>query len=135
MGTLTLTIEVGDIQEERFEPVEVMVDTGATYSQVPGSLLLRLGIPVKWEAQARLADGSVITDQVGQATIRLEGKTFITPVTFGREGEPNLLGVVALETALLAVDPVDQRLVPTIGWKAQRPETGSSPETRISPVL
>ena len=135
MGTLTLTIEVGDIQEERFEPVEVMVDTGAIYSQVPGGLLLRLGIPVKWEAQARLADGSVITDQVGQATIRLEGKTFITPVTFGREGEPNLLGVVALETALLAVDPVDQRLVPTIGWKAQRPETGSSPETRIGPVL
>ncbi len=42
----------------------------------------------------------------------------MTPVTFGREGEPNLLGVVALETALLAVDPVEQRLVPTIGWKA-----------------
>ena len=118
MGTFTLTIEVGDIQEERFEPVEVMVDTGATYSQVPGSLLRRLGIPVKWGAQARLADGSVITDQVGQATIRVDGKSFITPVTFGREGEPNLLGFVALETAMLAVDPVNQRLVPTIGWKA-----------------
>ena len=42
----------------------------------------------------------------------------MTPVTFGRDGEPNLLGLVALETALLAVDPVDQRLVLTIGWKA-----------------
>ena len=42
----------------------------------------------------------------------------MTPVTFGREDEPSLLGVVALETALLAVDPVEQRLVPTIGWKA-----------------
>ena len=118
MGAVTLTIEVGDVREERFESVEVLVDTGATYSQVPGNLLRRLGIPVKWEAQVRLVDGSIITDQIGQATIRFEGKTFMTPVAFGREGEPNLLGLVALETAMLAVDPVEQRLVPTIGWKA-----------------
>jgi predicted aspartyl protease len=118
VGEVRLIIEIGDVQEERFEPAEVLVDTGATYSQVPGSLLRRLGIPVKWEAQVRLGDGSIVTDQIGQASIRLEGKTFMTPVTFGRDGEPNLLGLVALETALLAVDPVDQRQVPTIGWKA-----------------
>ena len=118
MGEVRLTIEVGDVREEQFEPVEVLVDTGSTYCQVPGSVLRRLGVPVRWVAEVRLADGRVITDQVGQASIRLEGKTFVTPVTFGREGEPNLLGVVALETALLAVDPVEQRLIPTIGWKA-----------------
>jgi len=118
MGEVRLTIEVGDVREDRFEQVEVLVDTGSTYSQVPGALLRRLGIPVRWEAQVRLADGRIITDQIGQASIRLEGKTFVTPVTFGREGEPNLLGLVALETAMLAVDPVDQRLIPTIGWKA-----------------
>ena len=67
---------------------------------------------------ARLADGSIIEDDVSDAVIRLEGKTFFTPVAFGREGEPNLFGLVALETALLAVDPVEQRLVPTIAWKA-----------------
>ncbi len=118
MGEVRLTIEVGDIQEEHFEPVEVLVDTGATYCQIPGRVLGRLGVPVKWEADVRLADGRIVTDRVGQASIRLEGKTFVTPVTFGREGEPNLLGVIALETALLAVDPVEQRLIPTIGWKA-----------------
>ncbi len=118
MGEVRVTIEVGDVREENYEQVEVLVDTGATYSQIPGSLLRRLGIPVRWEAEVRLGDGSIVTDQIGQASIRLGGKTFFTPVTFGREGEPNLLGVVALETALLAVDPVEQRLVPTIGWKA-----------------
>ena len=118
MGEVRLTIEVGDVQEERFESVEVLVDTGATYSQVPGSLLRRLGIPVKWEAQVRLADGNVITGQIGQASVKLAGKTFITPVSFGREGEPNLLGLVALETAMLAVDPVAQALVTAVGWKA-----------------
>ena len=118
MGEVRLIIEVGDVQEERFESVEVLVDTGATYSQVPGSLLRRLGIPVRWEAQVRLADGNVITDQIGQASVKLAGKTFVTPVSFGKDGEPNLLGLVALETAMLAVDPVAQALVPTVGWKA-----------------
>ena len=118
MGEVRLTIEVGDIQEERFEAVEVLVDTGSTYCQIPSSLLHRLGIPVRWEAEVRLADGRIVTDEVGQASIRLEGKTFATPVIFGREGEPNLLGVVALGTALLTVDPVEQRLISTIGWKA-----------------
>ena len=118
MGAIFVTIEVGDIRRERFESVEMMVDTGATYSQIPGALLRRLGIRPEWEAQARLADGSLTTDPVGEATFRVEGKTFFTPVTFGRDGEPNLLGVVALETAMLAVDPVEQRLIPTINWKA-----------------
>ena len=126
MGEVRLTIEVGDVQEEKFEPVEVLVDTGTTYCQIPSSVLGRLGIPVKWEADVRLADGSIVTDKVGQASIRLEGKTFITPVAFGREGEPNLLGVVALETTLLAVDPVEQRLIPTIGWKAGLPSLVTS---------
>ena len=118
MGEVRVTIEIGDVREENYEEVEVLVDTGATYSQVPESLLHRLGVPVRWGAEVRLGDGSMVTDRIGQASIRLGGKTFFTPVTFGREGEPNLLGVVALETALLAVDPVGQRLVPTIGWKA-----------------
>lgn len=118
MGAIFVTIEVGDVQRERFEPVEVMVDTGSTYSQIPAGLLQRLGIRPQWEAQARLGDGSITTDPVGEASLRVEGKTFFSPVTFGREGEPNLLGVIALETAMLAVDPVEQRLIPTINWKA-----------------
>ena len=103
---------------EQFEPVEVMVDTGSTFTTVPADLLRRLGVNPQRTMQVRLADGSVINDQVCDTVIRLEGQTFFTPISFGREGEPSLLGVVALETALLAVDPVEQRLVPTIGWKA-----------------
>ena len=118
VGEVRLTIEVGDVREEQFEPVEFLVGTGSTYCQVPSSLLHRLGVPVRWEVEVRLADGRIITDQIGQASIKLEGKTFVTPMAFGKEGEPNLLGVIALETAMLAVDPVQQCLIPTIGWKA-----------------
>lgn len=118
MGATYVTIEIGDVRGEQFQPVEVMVDTGATFTTVPADLLRRLGISPQRTQPVRLADGSVIQDEVCDALIRLEGKTFITPVTFGREEEPNLLGVIALETALLAVDPVEQRLIPTVGWKA-----------------
>ncbi len=118
MGALHVTIEVGDMRGERFEPVEVMVDTGATFTTVPAKVLRSLGVSPHRTMPARLADGTIIEDEVCDTVIRLEGQTFYTPVTFGKEGEPNLLGVVALGTALLAVDPVDQRLVPTIAWKA-----------------
>ncbi len=118
MGTIFVTIEVGDQRGEQFEPVQVMVETGATFTTVPTEVLRRLGVSPQRSMPARLADGTIIEDQVSDTIIRLEGQTFYTPVTFGKEGEPNLLGVVALETALLAVDPVDQRLVPTIAWKA-----------------
>jgi predicted aspartyl protease len=118
VGAIYVTIDVGDMRGERFEPVEVMVDTGSTFTTVPADLLRRLGVNPQRTMQVRLADGSVINDQVCDTVIRLEGQTFFTPISFGREGEPSLLGVVALETALLAVDPVEQRLVPTIGWKA-----------------
>ncbi len=118
MGAILINIEVGDVRGEEFEAVEVMVDTGSTFTTVPAEMLRRLGFSPQRTMPTRLADGSIIEDEVCDAPVRLEGRTFFTPVTFGKEGEPNLLGVVALETALLAVDPVEQRLVPTIGWKA-----------------
>lgn len=112
MGTLQIEVEIGNAAGTQFETVEVMVDTGATFTQVPAELLRRLGVEVGERVPVRLGDGRLSLDEVGDTYIRLAGKTFITPVIFGREGEPNLLGVVALERALLAVDPVGQRLVP-----------------------
>ena len=117
VGAITVTIDVGDIRGQRFESVEVMVDTGSTFTAVPGSLLRRLGISVQRTVPVRLADGSQMTDEVADAVVLLEGQRIITPVIFAREGEPNLLGVVALETALLAVDPVSQRLIATEALK------------------
>lgn len=118
MGAIYVTIEVGNASGDQFEPVEVMVDTGSTFTTVPADVLRRLGVSPQRTMQARLADGRIIDDEICDSVIRLEGRTFFTPISFGREGEASLLGVVALETALLAVDPVGQRLVPTIAWKA-----------------
>ena len=118
MGKLTVTLGVGDQQGSRFEDIEATVDTGATmdtgatFTAIPRALLQSLGVPVAGSAQSRLADGSTAPVDIGWTMIRIEGQTFPTRVTFAEENQPILLGVVTLEEALLAVDPVGQQLVP-----------------------
>ena len=111
MGRVTVTIEVGDAQEQRFQEVEVIVDTGATLSAIPAEILRELGIQVRRTDNARLADCTRMPVEIGGATIRVEGITISTDVIFAQPGSPSLLGVVALETADLGVDPKMRKLV------------------------
>ena len=114
MGTVITTIEVGDPQGRNLQRVDVEVDTGSTYTALPRGILQALGVPVNRSVQSRLADGSLQTVDIGQTTIRLGGREFITTVIFAEEGEPSLLGVISLEDALLAVDPVNNALIPVV---------------------
>ncbi|MDE2938809.1 MAG: aspartyl protease family protein [Chloroflexota bacterium] len=113
MGMLEIIIEIGDPAGTTFEELQVIVDTGSTNTVVPRQIPERLGVPVTDTKPTRIADGSLITSRIGDTIIRLEGQTFPTPVTFAEPGEPAVLGVIALERAALAVDPLEQRLVPT----------------------
>ena len=113
MGRVEITIAVGDPQGSRFEELDVIVDTGATFTKVPRELLERLDVPVERSVRAEPADGRAVPVDVGRTIIRLEGQEFPTPVIFGEPGERPLLGVIALEDALLDVDPTHGRLVPT----------------------
>ena len=42
MGTVKVTIGVGDPQGRQFEELDVTVDTGSTYTAVPRAMLQRL---------------------------------------------------------------------------------------------
>ena len=113
MGTVTVTIAVGDPQGLQFEELDVTVDTGSTYTAVPRAMLQRLGVPVERSLPSETADGRIVPVDVGEATIRLQGLQFHTPVIFAEENEPSLLSVVSLEQAALAVEPLAGRLIPT----------------------
>ena len=113
MGTVKVTIAVGDPQGGQFVELDVTVDTGSTYTAVPRAMLQRLGVPVDRSPPSETADGRIVPVDVGEATIRLQGLQFHTPVIFAEENEPSLLGVVSLEQAALAVDPLAGRLIPT----------------------
>ena len=113
MGTVTVTIAVGDPQGRQFEEIDVVVDTCSTYTAVPRAMLQRLGVPVERSLPSETADGRIVPVDVGRTTIRLAGLEFSTPVIFAADNEPSLLGVVSLEEAALAVDPLAGRLIPT----------------------
>lgn len=109
MGAFRVRIEIGDAARGRFEPVDALVDTGATYTVLPESLLRDLGIVAHTRARFVLADGSQVERELGRAWVRLGGQQEYTLVVFGDEA---LLGAVTLEELRLAPDPVSQRLVP-----------------------
>ena len=112
MSKLTVDLEVGDQQGNRFQTIQVTVDPRSTFTALPRALLEELAVPVDRQANARRADGRTVPIDLGWTMVRLEGQTLRTSVVFAEDGEPSLLGMVTLGEALLAVDPVAQRLVP-----------------------
>ncbi len=89
-----------------------MVDTGATYTFLPGSLLRELGIEPTRTSEFQLASGETVQYARGAAVVRINGFAQMTPVIFGDDAADPLIGVVTLEELELAVDPVAGELVP-----------------------
>jgi len=115
MGTFRYPLGVGDPEATRFETVEALVDTGASYTMVPAPLLRRLGVTAHDRVVFFLADGRQIERDVGQTWVRIDGRSVITLVVFGDEGSDPLLGAYTLEGLRLGVDPANQTLVRTPG--------------------
>ena len=111
MSVFSYTLMVGDPEGVRFEKVEALVDTGATFTVIPSAVLQRLGVARKEKVRFRLADERVIERDIGETQVGVDGRVVSTVVVFGEEKSPTLLGVYTLERALLAVDPVGQRLI------------------------
>ena len=87
-----------------------LVDTGATDTLVPGPFLEGIGLTKRAERVYTLADGSEITVGVTVAMIELMNERIGGTVIIGEPGTEPLLGVTALESAGVVVDPVNQRL-------------------------
>ena len=116
MGTFHVEMEVGDAQGLRYEPVQALVDSGATYNILPVPLLRRLGVRPTESGSFILADGRRLQRYKGQTWIRLEGREYIAPVVFGGADTQPILGAVTLEIFGLGIDPVAERLIPVDGY-------------------
>ena len=110
-----MSIAIGDSQRERWLDLDALVDTGASITAVPGSILRELGIAPLFKQSFKFAQGDVKEMDVGQAWIRIEDKEVVTLLLFNDEGTQPLLGALALEGVFLGVDPHAQRLVPVEG--------------------
>ena len=115
MGTFHITLAVGDPQGESYVPVEALVDTGATYTMLPASMLQNLGVVPHDSVEFDPADGNVAEMDIGRTWVRIDGRSEIVPIIFGEEGTTALLGAVTLEIFRLGVDLVRQELIPVRG--------------------
>ena len=115
MGHFRVAVQIGNRAGERFEPVEALVDTGATYTWIPRDVLRRLGVTPEEEWPFVLADGREVRYPVAWMLMRIGERTNPTVVVFGEPGSEPMLGVFALEGFRLAVDPVNRRLVSVPG--------------------
>jgi predicted aspartyl protease len=116
MAPFTQSVTIHDEAGEAIGEVELWVDSSSTYTWLPATVLGQLGLQPTEARDFIFADGSQRTRPVAQVRISLGGPPFYTYCTFASEEEPVLLGGLALEEAGLAVDPINERLVPTAAY-------------------
>ena len=112
MGTFWVDLEIGDPDNTRFERVNALVDTGSTYSVMPASLLAQLDVARVDRQRFILANGQHIHRDIGETSVRIDGRIRTTLVVFSDEESQALLGAYTLEAFSLAADQVNRRLVP-----------------------
>ncbi len=97
-----------DIAEE----LELLVDSGAIYSVVPGEILARLGVEPRREREFGLANATRIVRRCGVALFRYGDRDAVAEVIFGEPGDAVLLGAFTLEALGLCLDPLKRELLP-----------------------
>ena len=115
MGTFNVDIELGNPSGAGYRTVSALVDTGASHTAIPASMLRELEIVPHTRGMFRLADGRRLELDIGQTWVRLDGIAQMTLVVFASEATSPVLGAVTLEEFRLGVDPVSQKLIPVEG--------------------
>ncbi len=111
MGATHVTVRVTNpADSERFWEGLFLVDTGSIDSLVPRDKLEAIGVKPKAQRSYELADGSEIKMDIGTADIEFMGELVGNTIIFGKKGTEPILGVTALESVGIEVDPQNQRL-------------------------
>ena len=87
-----------------------LVDTDATNSLVPRSCIETIGVKPEGQRIYETADGRQVKMDFARAFIEFMGDLTAGRIIIGDEGVEPLLGVTALKSVGIEVDPVSQRL-------------------------
>ena len=100
-----------------------LVDTGAIDSLVPRSRLQAIGIEPEGKRVYELADGTEVRMDIAGARLEFLGELTAGLIIFGDADAEPLLGVTALESVGVEVDPQNQRLkkLPAVRLKVVKP--------------
>ena len=111
MGAAYVTVTIRNLaQPERTWDGLFLVDTGATDCLVPRQHLESIGIVPGGQRIYSLADGNDITMDIAAAQVEFMGEFVGATIIFGDDKAEPLLGVTALESVGIDVDPHNQTL-------------------------
>lgn len=114
MGFVKAKVRVSNPSDSsRYAELELLADTGATFTLIPGALLKEIGVEADAKFRLRVADGRTIERDAVTVWIETEGKGYKVPIVAGQDGDVPVLGVTTLEILGLEVDPVTRTLKPT----------------------
>ena len=122
MGATQVTVTIRNPAEpsRRWERL-FLVDTGTMNSVVPRSCIQAIGLKPEGQRIYELADGREVKLDFARAFIEFMGDLTAGRVVIADGDVEPLLGVTALESAGIEVDPVNQRLkrLPALRLKRQ----------------
>jgi len=106
---VTVSLKALATRNGAFE-ADFLVDTGATDSLAPATELRKIGVVPVGATVYELADGTVHEYQFGLVQIEFMGEVTAGRVIFGPDDAEPLLGVTALESVGITVDPANRTL-------------------------
>ena len=118
MGLFSVEIDIVSALGSEAERVTALVDTGASYLSLPGSLLRRLGYRPLRTQRVVFATGAVAVWALTEIKISLQGMEGTVVTFLADEAAPLVIGAQTLETFGLGVDPLGRRLVPVDAYLA-----------------
>jgi clan AA aspartic protease len=106
---VTVTIKKDQTARKKYE-ADFLVDTGATDCLAPALALRRAGIIPVGKTTYELADGTPKEYEFGLAVIEFMGDITAGRIIFGPNDAEPILGVTALESVGITVEPSTQTL-------------------------
>ncbi|MBI4801246.1 MAG: aspartyl protease family protein [Elusimicrobia bacterium] len=121
---VTVSLKTNERAKKQYE-ADFLVDTGATDCLAPAAELKKIGVTPAGKMVYELANGDKVEYKFGLGVIEFMGEITAGRIIFGPDDAEPILGVTALESVGILVDPVKQTLkrMPAIPLKRLRYET------------
>lgn len=111
MGLTKVTTKISALEKTSdFYEAVFLVDTGATDSMAPADELEKIKVHKEGRMSYELANGTVKEYSYGLVRIEFMGEITAGRIIFGEQGCEPLLGVTALESVGIIVDPANKTL-------------------------
>uniref|UniRef100_Q3AR45 Clan AA aspartic protease, AF_0612 family n=1 Tax=Chlorobium chlorochromatii (strain CaD3) TaxID=340177 RepID=Q3AR45_CHLCH len=124
MGATHVTVTIRNpANPEKFWEGLFLVDSGAIDSLVPRDALESIGLKPKAQRSYELADGTEIKMDITTGDIEFMGEIVGGTIIFGASDTEPILGVTALESVGIDIDPRNQQLkrMPSTRLKKLKP--------------